>query len=285
MLLCTFPSSYAIDCRHHSLAQSAPHSQAGKVAGAALDVYEQEPPTNPVTKELIAHPNVVCTPHLGASTEEAQLKVAKEIAQQMCDAFARKKLVGVVNAAHVSLAFKPTVEPFVRLAEALGSLQGQILAPTLLSPQTLKNTFIRIELEGHDVALPGAGDLIKASALKGFLPAIPAVDVDPEAVNLINSSHLAAEAGIKLAVKTSPVATGTYANSIRVVVSGPAGERSATGALIEGQPRVVQVDHWQGFPSFEPRGHLLMYNNIDAPGQVRRSGSSGCGDDDGGWMR
>jgi D-3-phosphoglycerate dehydrogenase / 2-oxoglutarate reductase len=92
---------------------------AGKVAGAALDVFESEPP-GPASAGLIAHPSVICTPHLGASTEEAQKKVAAEIAQQMSDAFALKGFVGVVNAPHLALAHKPALEPFVRLTEALG---------------------------------------------------------------------------------------------------------------------------------------------------------------------
>lgn len=246
--------------------------KSGQVAGAAIDVYETEPPSSPVTAELIAHPNVVCTPHLGAYTEEAQKKVARDIAQQMCDAFARKGLVGVANAAHVSLAFKPFMEPYVRLAEALGSLQGQTIAGAaqLLLPPALKHTTIRIDLEGSDIAVPGAGDLISAAALKGLLPALPALDLDPESINLINAGHLAKQAGLKLVIKTNPTSTGTFSNMIRIAVTGPTGEKVATGAVLEGQPRVVQVDHWQGFPSFAPEGHLLMYNNIDAPGEVAR---------------
>lgn len=100
--------------------------ESGHVAGAALDVYEVEPPP-PAARALLTHPHVLCTPHLGASTEEAQRKVAREVAQQMCDAFRGRGFVGVVNAAHLGLlAARPALAPYVRLAEALGSLQAQV---------------------------------------------------------------------------------------------------------------------------------------------------------------
>jgi D-3-phosphoglycerate dehydrogenase / 2-oxoglutarate reductase len=111
-----------INCARGGIVNEADLLEAlasGKVGAAGIDTFEQEPP-GAVSKALIAHPRVVCTPHLGASTEEAQRKVAREIAQQMCDAFALRGFVGVVNAPHLALAHKPTLEPFVRLSEALG---------------------------------------------------------------------------------------------------------------------------------------------------------------------
>ena len=91
-------------------------------------MYETEPPTA-AARPLLTHPRVLCTPHLGASTEEAQRKVAREIAQQMSDAFQSRGFVGVVNAAHLGLlAARPALAPYVRLAEALGSLQAQVCA-------------------------------------------------------------------------------------------------------------------------------------------------------------
>jgi len=111
-----------INCARGGIVNEADLLEAltsGKVGAAGIDTFEQEPP-GAVSKALIAHPKVVCTPHLGASTEEAQRKVAREIAQQMCDAFALRGFVGVVNAPHLALAHKPTLEPFVRLSEALG---------------------------------------------------------------------------------------------------------------------------------------------------------------------
>jgi hypothetical protein len=255
---------------------------SGHVAGAALDVFEQEPP-GAASRALIAHPKVVCTPHLGASTEEAQRKVAREIAQQMSDAFALKGFVGAVNARHLGLATTPALEPFVRTAEALGSLQGQFLLAAASARAAAGGggggggggkgpISVKVEVEGPELGgAPGVGDLLKVAVLKGMLPFVPAADLDPDAVNLVNAAHLADEVGLRVAVRASAHSSSSYANAVRVVVSAPgAAERVATGSCIEGEPRVVQVDHWASFPSFTPRGHVLLFNNMDAPGVVGR---------------
>ena len=240
--------------------------KSGHVKGAAIDVYDAEPPTSPVTKELIAHPHVVCTPHLGASTEEAQKKVARDIAVQMSDAFAGKAFVGVVNAPHVALAHKPAFAPFVVLAEALGKLQGQIA----FSQKSLKGTTVKVECEGPALQEKGFAELALALVLKGLLPTVPRLEVSADSVNMINAPFVAQDHGIAVSVRSVPGTASAYSNLIRVTVAGPDGERIAAGAVIEGKARVTQLDHWQSFPTFAPHGHLLLWNNIDAPGQVAR---------------
>lgn len=268
---------------------AALHSK--KVAGAALDVYESEPPPA-ASKALLEHPAVICTPHLGASTEEAQKKVAEDIARQMCDAFLNKSYVGCVNAPHLSLAGKASLQPYVRLAEALGSLKAQTLAPPAVTaggyvpPVPAKGLTVRVDVEGPELSAPGTADLLKAAALKGFLPALPSLDLDAADVNLVNALFLAEQAGITVQVKHSPKTSGVagpYPNIVRVTITpgastsgkstGPGaflGERAAAGSVLEGKPKVVQVDAWQNFPSFAPSGSILMFNNIDRPGQVSR---------------
>lgn len=98
---------------------------SGKVAGAALDVYSSEPPKDNI-KPLIVHPKLVCTPHLGASTEEAQINVARDIAQQMCDVFDQKDYYGVVNVGYMAAASLPPMKPFMRLSEIIGVFQSQL---------------------------------------------------------------------------------------------------------------------------------------------------------------
>jgi D-3-phosphoglycerate dehydrogenase len=264
---------YIINCARGGIVHEGDLLQAlneGKVAGAALDVFESEPPKE-ASRALIAHPRVLCTPHLGASTEEAQKKVAREIAQQMSDAFALKGFVGVVNAPHLALAHRPALEPFVRLSEALGSLQGQMWAGT----HPVRTTAVTVDVEGPVFAASGgeAGQvthLVKAALLKGLLPAVPTLDFDPHEVNLVNASMLADEANLKVAVRQHGTGSGPYANAIRVSVVGPHGERTVVGSVIEGAPRVVQVDHWASFPSFAPEGHVLLFNNVDRPGATGR---------------
>lgn len=101
--------------------------QSGQVASAALDVFTSEPP-KPHLAPLLQHPNLICTPHLGASTEEAQVNVARDIAQQMCDVFDQKDYLGVVNVDYLSAASHPHIQAFMQLAETLGAMQAQLSA-------------------------------------------------------------------------------------------------------------------------------------------------------------
>ena len=95
--------------------------ESGHVAGAALDVYSSEPPKEHL-HPLLKHPNLVCTPHLGASTDEAQVNVARDIAIQMSDVFAQKDYVGICNVPYISAASLPHMKPFMILAETMGGM-------------------------------------------------------------------------------------------------------------------------------------------------------------------
>jgi D-3-phosphoglycerate dehydrogenase len=232
---------------------------SGQVKGAALDVYSVEPPTA-ASRALLQHPAVLCTPHLGASTEEAQKKVAEEIAVQMCDAFEGVRYYGVVNAGHLGLASKDSFKPFVVLGERLGALQGQVLLSSLVDgqqPRLPKGTKVRIEVEGAELGQKGAAELIKAAVLKGLLPALPLVEFEGESVNLVNAPGLAASTGLEVSVSTSATA-GAFRDVVRVVVTPPSGtgERTVVGSLIDSVGKVVQMDFWQNFPAFEPSGHI-----------------------------
>jgi D-3-phosphoglycerate dehydrogenase len=106
------------------------------VAGAALDVFTSEPPKEHL-RALIDHPNLVCTPHLGASTDEAQVNVARDIAAQMCDVFDAKDYVGIVNVSYIAASSLPHIKPFKILAETIGSIQSQ-LSESPVKKMTLK---------------------------------------------------------------------------------------------------------------------------------------------------
>jgi D-3-phosphoglycerate dehydrogenase len=99
--------------------------ESGRVAGAALDVYTSEPPKEHLAP-LVAHPNLICTPHLGASTEEAQVNVARDIAVQMCDVFEGKDYVGIVNVSYMAAATQIPMKPFMELSETLGAIVSQM---------------------------------------------------------------------------------------------------------------------------------------------------------------
>ena len=249
------------------------------VRGAALDVYEQEPPP-PSSQALLQHPNVLCTPHLGASTEEAQQKVAKEIAEQMCDAFKGTKYYGVVNAPHLNLAAEPKLAPYVSLAKSLGALLGQVVFPVDHSggsARLAKGSSLRVELGGPALAHPGCAQLMRVAVLTGLLPVLPFSELEPSDVNLVNAPSAAAATGI-LSDETTSASTSlsgagrAYENVIRVVLTPPGGtgERVVEGSIIDGSPRVTQLDWWLNFPPFSPSGHVLVYNNVDQPGQVSK---------------
>lgn len=281
--------------------------KSGQVGGAALDVYEQEPPKDPTTLELLAHPNVVCTPHLGASTEEAQIKVAEDIARQMIDALAGRRFVGVVNAPHITLAYKPEAQPYARLAEALGSLLGQIAGPRI------REVDVRIRgpafESGLGAAMPavqiaaaaaadalggpigGASpasfaqyvDLMKACTLQGMMPHVRP-DLAVGAINVVNAPFLAKEENIAVTAGAADKATATsataasaelagrqFVNLVQVrAFDGDGAERVVHGTVHNGRPRIVGIDHWTSFPTFEPAGTVLMFNNIDRPGTVSK---------------
>lgn len=122
-------------------------------------------------------------------------------------------------------------------------------------------------------AEPAVVELMKTAVLKGLLPALPGSELDATAVNLLNGPLLAHDAGVKVTVKLSGAgaAAGPYANLVRVTMHGKDGsDKVVAGSVIDGEPRVVNIDFWQTFPTFVPQGHVLLYNNLDKPGTISR---------------
>ncbi len=225
----------------------------GRVAGAALDVFEIEPPKgNP----LVGHPRVVVTPHLGASTEEAQEKVAVQIAAQVVDALQGRAFSGVVNGAAMHLTLKQEVRPGLDLAERLGSLVVQT------APGKLK----QLTVAAAGDMLVQSLELLKAGVLKGILS-----HTVPEPVNFINAPFLARELGINVAEERN-VDPAPYATILRVRYETETETREVAGTVLG--PHAVRLVAMDGF-SFEvrPEGYLLIYRNIDRPGMLARVGT------------
>ncbi|CAH1789717.1 unnamed protein product [Owenia fusiformis] len=153
----------------------------GQCGGAALDVFLEEPPTN---KDLIAHPLCISTPHLGASTVEAQTRVAEEIAQQFVDAAEGKELIGAVNAAALSNALSEASKPWVALGQAMGAL-ASTLVPTVNG-----DTQLQIITQGS--SMKGAGAYLKSAVLMGLLK----VQVN-NGINLVNAPMFAKDNGVQ----------------------------------------------------------------------------------------
>ncbi len=226
-----------------------PLIENGVVAGAALDVYTNEPP-NPELYEILNHPSIICTPHLGASTEEAQEKVAVQIAQQISDALENKNYKGSLNSKSISLLTNEEVQPYIALAEKLGRVSGQIM-PSNASNFAFEYTGLCIKYS----------DVLTDAVLKGMLSQY----VD-ESVNLINARHYALERGYKLS-ETSKSDDKNYNDLITIRLGDSSDYKQISAAVFgPGDYRIVEID---GFGiELRLEGDILMYQNIDRPGML-----------------
>jgi D-3-phosphoglycerate dehydrogenase len=225
----------------------------GTLAGAALDVFDQEPlPGDHPFRKLS---NVVLTPHLGASTEEAQMNVAVEIAESVRAALLEGDLSRAVNASLVGGERLRRLKPLLDLAERLGRLAGA------LAPGAVTGIEVRFSGEGDDLLRP-----LAAGAVIGLLQEV----VGPT-VNMVNALHLARQRGIQVD-RTRVDAPHNYADLIelRVTTSGRT-MRVAGAMLAEGHPRIVRVDDFR--IDVIPRGILLVLRNRDVPGVIGRVGT------------
>lgn len=245
-----------INCARGKLIDEAALAEAltsGKLKAAALDVYSSEPP--PESNPLIGLPNVLHTPHLGASSVEAQRDVATQIVEQVVDALRGADFRNTINMPFQVSNFNE-IRPYLDLAEKLGTLQAG-LADGLIQQ-------VEIEVHGEDVS-----DLVRAIAsamLKGILQAS-----HDGPLNYINAPVLAEEAGIKV-TQTVGKAPLDYPNLIACRARWANGERLLGGVLFGGsEPRLVRVDHYT--LEARPEGVLLVMQNKDVPGVIGQIGT------------
>jgi D-3-phosphoglycerate dehydrogenase / 2-oxoglutarate reductase len=224
---------------------------AKEIAGAALDVYEQEPPVK--DHPLFKCENVTLTPHLAASTEEAQVKVAIDIAEQFVDYFKNGTLRNSTNLAGLA---DPSLTPYMRLAEDLGGFAAQLAGGKVKAVTATYEGY----LGGFEVGP------ITQSALKGALR--PTLGDD---VNVINSRFLAKEAGIAIAEEKSKEVR-TYKSLLSVRVESEKGIRTVSGTIFEGRdPRIVSVDQMD--IDLRPSRHMICLIYQDVPGIVGKVGT------------
>lgn len=225
----------------------------GKVASAAFDVYVNEPPGN--SNPLVNHPAVVATPHLGASTEEAQAKVAVQIAEQFSDLFINKKMIGAINASGLSGLTDDKISPYLDLAESIGVFHAQILKGKLKE--------ININYSGE--LLHKYSSVLKAAVLKGFLS-----QKLNEPVNFINVPVLSAERGV-VVNEIHSGSHSTYSNLLSVQFSSEKSSRTISGTVFGNKElRIVGIDQYH--IELKPEGNLVLYNNIDRPGMMATVG-------------
>jgi D-3-phosphoglycerate dehydrogenase len=220
--------------------------ESGHVGGAALDVFEVEPATD---NALFGLEQVICTPHLGASTSEAQENVAIQVAEQMAAYLTSGAVTNALNIPSVSAEDAKKLKPYLNLVELLGSFTGQITETGLKS--------ITIEYEG-DVGKLNTKPMT-AVALQGVLS--PLVD----SVNMVNAPVIAQERGIKVS-ETTREQTGDYKNLIRVITQSEQRTREVVGTLFGGEPRIVSVNDVKVEAS--AASYIIFVNNEDKPGLI-----------------
>jgi D-3-phosphoglycerate dehydrogenase len=229
--------------------------ESGHVAGAAIDVWSEEPPRSAMLERLIRHPRVVVTPHLGANSSEAQVNVAVDVARQLV-AYRDGELVE--HAVNIPVADAATVgelRPFVALAERLGRFCVQ------LDHEHLE----RVEVTVAGAIADTDTELLGRAVLAGLLDPVTAGPV-----NLVNAHLVARERGVTLVLDRS-ASPGAYKSVISVCTQTAGGRKTIAGTVFDGQPRIVQLRDLQ--IEFAPEGYILVLSYEDRPGVVGKIGS------------
>ncbi len=228
--------------------------ESGKVGGAALDVLTQEPadPENP----LLHMDNVVVTPHLAASTNEAQRQVGIQVVEQVIDALHDVDYRNAINMPVVERHLLKDLMPYLRMAEGIGSLQTQ-LAPDAI-------TKVEVAIEGE--VIDGQIKPITVAILKGMLEPVPT-----GSVNYVNAPHVAMERGIVVA-QTTGLHTTDYPNLISCRVAWSGGDWAVAATLFsQDEPRIVDVDGFR--VDVIPEGTILVTWSHDEPGFIGKVGT------------
>lgn len=254
-------NTYIINCARGGLIDEAALKDAldnKHIAGVALDVFENEPVHENI---LFNMDKVICTPHLGAATSEAQENVAVQVAEQMSDFLTTGAVQHAINMPSITAEEAPRLNPWIKLAEQLGSFAGQ-----------------NSESEINTIAIDYAGDVsnfnlepITAAAIAGFLRPILG-----DSVNIVNAPEFAKERGIKITTSKLYNA-GAFDNYIRFEVKGTTKDKtqkiSCGGTVFsDGKPRIIQVDGIN--MEAELSENVLYVKNNDAPGFIGELGSA-----------
>jgi D-3-phosphoglycerate dehydrogenase len=226
----------------------------GKVGGAAIDVFEQEPPDP--ESALIHHPNVVVTPHLGASAAEAQERLSVDVAEQLLTALRGEPVIYAVNAPFIAAEAFKIVAPYLITATQAGSLATQLSTGQLESVEIQYSG----EIVEHDTTP------IRAAVIRGLLS-----PVSEENVTLVNAGLIAEQRGMKIA-EVKGDHEGIYKDLISVHLHTSSGETSVSATVAHDGPHIVEInDFWVDVSP--GGGYLLFCENVDRPGMIGRIGT------------
>jgi D-3-phosphoglycerate dehydrogenase len=248
---------YIINCARGGIIDEVALHEAiisGKVAGAALDVFEKEPPGKSPLVEL---DQVICTPHLGASTTQAQVKVSVAIAEQVVEYLLQGTARHAVNLPSVSAEILALLNPYLLLAEKMGKFQAQI------TPGSIQEVHLTYSGSVVDMDTP----MIAMSLLKGLLDPIL-----EEKVNYVNAPILAKERGIKI-VESKSRASEDYTTLLTVKVLTESAQNTVAGTLFgKNEPRIVRINEF--VTEAVPAGNILFLHNQDKRGVIGNVGST-----------
>ena len=241
-----------INCARGGLIVEADLKEAldnGKVAGAALDVFDVEPATKETTP-LLGHEKVICTPHLGASTDEAQVNVAIQVAEQMADFLMTGAVTNALNAPSISAEDAPRLKPYIKLAEQLGSFAGQI------TDTGIKTVNISYEGTVSEVNVKPLTSALLANLLKSI----------SESVNMVNAIPMAESKGIQIS-ETKSGSQKDFRSLITVTIVSENRTKTLAGTLFTGrEPRIVNIE---GVPiEAALTKDMLFIRNDDKPGLI-----------------
>ncbi|MBN1380981.1 MAG: phosphoglycerate dehydrogenase [Deltaproteobacteria bacterium] len=249
--------AYMINCARGGIVDEKDLYQAlvnGSIAGAALDVFEEEPTKN---TELLALEQVIATPHLGASTDEAQANVAIAIAEQIADYLTKGEIRNAVNFPSVSAEMLSILQPYLVLAEKLGKFEAQLVLGGI-NEVTVEYSG---EINNYHVAP------MTISLLKGLLTPILT-----ENINYINAPVIAKERGIKV-IEAKSSEMKDYTSMISLIIKTSKETRYAAGAIFgKHEPRIVKLDQFT--IEVNPAGHMLVITNYDRPGVIGNIGTT-----------
>lgn len=225
---------------------------SGKVAGAALDVFEVEPATDNI---LFGHPNLVCTPHLGAATTEAQVNVAIQVAEQMADYLVNGAVSNALNMPSISAEDAPRLKPYMKLAEQLGSFSGQI------TEHAIKKINISYEGSVAELNVKPLTSIVIAHILKA----------QTDTVNMVNAPAVAEARGIEVST-TKGGSSRDFRSLMTVTVETEERTRTLGGTLFTGkEPRIINIE---GVPiEAALASNMLFIRNEDKPGLIGGVGS------------
>lgn len=253
------PGVRLVNCARGGIVQEADllaALESGHVAGAAVDVWSEEPPVSDVVTRLVTHPRVVVTPHLGANTQEAQVNVAVDVARQIA-AFRDGELVE--HAVNIPVGDRESMaeqRPFI----ALGALLGRFCV------QLERDNVERVEVEVAGRVARRDPELIGRAVLMGLLDR-----VTEEAVNLVNAHLVARDRGLAVTVRADEEGASGYANLITVTTQAGDKRKIIAGTVFDGMPRIVRLRDLA--IEFVPEGHVLVLSYEDRPGMVGRIGT------------